>query len=206
MECYLQSEAYGMPHLTLAAYACIKASGVEIGALCRLVLKCVSLMQFPSKQVQLCSIHYRFPDNKTKPHNVWHNFFSKLVGDKLIVHSEAEDTLLVYLFWIWDECGLFRRQHNPALWQDIRGTIASSFFYRQYDKVVDLLGAAKANSIGSLLQHTFSELSAFVRHAAEKSDRGVVHLQGNHTAQFMRELSQQEFALLKVVNESFASH
>jgi hypothetical protein len=51
-----------------------------------------------------------------------------------------------------------------------------------------------------------SELSAFVRHAAEKSDRGVIHLQGNHTAQFMRELSQQEFALLKVANESFASH
>jgi hypothetical protein len=52
-----------------------------------------------------------------------------------------------------------------------------------------------------------SELSAFVRHAAEKSDRGVAHLQGNHTAQFMMELSsQQEFALLKVANELFASH
>jgi hypothetical protein len=205
MECFLQSEDCEIHHLTLAAYVCIKTSSVETGELCRLILHRITRLILPSKNVGLYQLgtSTRFPYKVTKPHIVWYDFFSKLVEYKLFAPSEADDTLLVKLFRMWDDCGLLRRPYSLALWHNIRGIVGPGFFRRQSDKLIVFLGAPKANCLGSLLQQDLPRLTNFVLEIADSNRNLYVPLY-HHSAHFMMVLVEQAFATNAVACHSIA--
>ena len=153
VESFLANEDFTLPTLTLAAFMCNQKCQLETEKLQSLILKRISTMSFYRKLGMADTKRWvdTFRDPSMRPNVVWYNFFSNLVTVGPICAPNQDDNFWTRIFWIWDDCGLFRRKYNPRLWQSIRASVSFGFFSRQIKVITSLLGANRANALGSLL-------------------------------------------------------
>jgi hypothetical protein len=200
---FLSSKEVSIQVLTLGAFLCNLNWGDETSEHRVLILQRLSSISLSEDQLGLSTVKGNFLEMDVRPNRVWYEFFANLVDGKALSSQQPKDNALVNMFWVWVDCGLFRRKYNADLWQAVRGSVDAAFFSRRHLLLTEKIGAEHTHSIEALLQSNMNDLAALVMQL-QGSKHGAPLLVHGHFADHLVGLVKRDVSLAAPAGESLA--
>lgn len=200
---FLSSKEVSIQVLTLGAFMCNLNWGDETSEHRALILQRLSSISLSEDQLGLSTVKGNFLEADVRPHRVWYEFFANLVDGKALLSQQPKDNALVNMFWVWIDCGLFRRKYNADLWQAVRGSVDASFFSRRHLLLTQKIGAEHTQSIEALLQSNLNDLAALVMQLQGSKHGAPLHV-NSHFADHLVGLVKRDVSLAAPASESLA--
>lgn len=186
---FLSAENISIQSLTLAAYLYNKDCVDDSEGLRALILQGIPSIALSKTPLGLSNVKERFYESDARPNIVWCDFFAGLVKGNVLRSQQPKDDVLLRMFCMWDDCGLFRKPYSLELWQNVHSSVDTQFFCRKFVNIESLMGGEKAITLGILVQSNFNDVAKFILEdrGCDESVPSKVHTHASfHTASLMK--------------------